>query len=898
MTRRFNRFLPPVVATALLRRVVVEPHREAVLCEMAELYRHRVERIGSRAARRWYRRQTAAFVFQLIWHGRAQSRAPVHLHLPITPTAGATIMSEFFNDLKRAYHRLMRAPIFSMVSVLTLAIGIGVFVSVFALVEGVLLEPMPYRAPNQLAWVWRDYTWSNFPRGWLGGSDIVGLREQTNVFEQVVAVRTGTVNLSQGESDTPRRVPSMFASPELFDILGVSPILGRGFAVGEDDPDADAVVVLGYDLWQSTFSADSEILGQTIDLSGTSATVIGVAPENFRFKKHGSLSDPVGAELYSNLRIDLQSTSPGSGAYAGLVRIRPDVQSQELDQALVNAAQTSDVFFDNRGLRLWTIGLQPDLIVSVRPALIALVVSAATLLLVLTANLATLFLSRAAMRARELGICAALGASRARLFSSVLTESLFVGFVGGSLGVGLAFVGSDLMLALAPESLPRLHEVGIDFSVFAVALGITVAITFLTGMVPAIQSIGKPIGSSLQEGGRSSDTVRGARLRSTLVVGQIALSLVLLVVAGLVAQAFTTLIKQDPGFDPGETLTFSVSLTFARYGDAPAVAAQHDRIRSAFSALPGVTAVGAASSLPLTQRTNQNDVKFPTAPGNTGDDNEDNPQADSFRITRGYLAAAGFRVLAGRDFTQNDDERGAAIIDDVLAARFFPNTSPIGHQVLTFGDTLDIVGVVDHARLYNVFEDDRGQVYVPVGYRPATTLSYVLRGPTDPTILSSSARRILSSLDPTAPISQIQSLSDIVDDSLGEQRLSLTLLGTFAVSALALAVLGIYGVVTNNVVRRRREIGLRIALGATGSRVLRLVLGQGLRLTIVGGVLGLVGAVVMSRFLKSMMFGIQVASPIVYGGMAILLICVATAASYFPARRATAIDPIGSLRDS
>ena len=898
---------PPRFAQALLAFMLAGDDRECVTQELDELYQLHCARRGVATARWWYRRQVAVFAVKLMRHGRRRGH---HSQTRLTAQTdsvgganrkfGATVaMLNFMYEMRQSLRRLMRAPVFTVVSVLTIGIGIGAFTSIFGLVEAVLLEPLPYKQPEQLAWVWRDYTWANFPRGWLGGPDIAGLRNQGDVFEHVAAFASGRRNLAGGDGTGPRQVRVVSATAELFDLLGVTPSVGRGFLPGEDDPGADPLTVLSHDFWRSQYDADPSVLGQTIQLNGTPTTIIGVAPEKFRFVQHSSLGEPVGADLYLNLRVDMAARSAGSGSFAGLARIRPHVGPAQLQSALNAAAEESDTFFDNRGLRLWSVGLQEDLVGKARPALLVLVGSAGFLLLILSANLATLLLGRAAVRSRELGIRSALGAGKSRLLSSVFSESIILGGLGGAMGILLAFWGTELVVTLAPENLPRIGDVGMDASVLAVAVIVSLAMSAVAGLAPAFQALKGSVTGALKEGGmRSGDSIKAVRTRSALVAVQVALSLMLLVGAGLVAQAFANLLRQDPGFDPGTTLTFRVPLAGPNYPDRDAAQAFHEQFRSRLAALPGVVAAGAANAVPLTQSTSQTGVTFPGAEGNTGDENRDNPLVDWFRVTDDYFAAAGLRILAGRSFAASDDDSArVAIVDDNLARQFYPNSSPLGRQIAFSDDTLTIVGVVDQARFYSVHEDDLPQVYITFSRFPAFSMSYAVRtAGLDPYTLLGSARGILRELDPEIPMSYIWTLDSIVHDSLGQQRLSLTLIVSFAVGALLLATLGIYGVVANSVVRRRQEMGVRIALGADAARVLRMVLGQGLRLVGVGTVVGLAGAFATARLLNGVMVGVNPANPIVYVAVALVLAAVAAAASYLPARRATRIDPMEALR--
>ncbi len=432
----------------------------------------------------------------------------------------------------------------------------------------------------------------------------------------------------------------------------------------------------------------------------------------------------------------------------------------------------------------------------------------------------------------------------------------------------------------------RAAAVAISLSFFAILLG---------NATPTVTALRANLARTLREGGRSGESRGGVRVRGILVATQVALSILLLVGAGLVAEAFATLLRADPGFDSADALSFRVSLTSSDYPEPERVRAFDASLREQLGALPGVTDVGGANALPLTTATNQTDVSFPGAPGNTGDANADGPLVDVFRITAGYVEAAGFRVLSGRGFEPTDGERVVALIDDVLARRFFPNGTAVGSR-LAVGDTATIVGVVDQARFYSVYADDRGQIYFPFDRSPMRQMSYVVRTTVDPETLIGTVRAVVREIEPSAAVTDIRTLDAIVRASLGKQRLSLTLLVIFAGGALMIAMLGIYGVVSNGVARRTQEIGVRVALGADRATVVRMVLSHGVRLAVVGATIGVIGAIATGSLLRNVMFGVDVKNPVVYLLAAMVVVGVASLASYIPAIGATQISPVTALR--
>lgn len=880
---------PPGWMEALLRRVVPEEDRDAITGDMAELYAVRERRQGRLRATLWYARNVVRFVVVLLLAGMRRD---------VRGTGGG-IMGGWRTELIRAARRLRRAPVFTAVSVLTIGVGIGAFAAIYGVVESVLLEPPPYEEPDELLWIWRDY-WFDLDRGWLGGPDIVMLREQEEAFEGVVAFRSNELNLTGRDGAAPQRVRATVATADVFDLLGVAPTLGRGFQPGEDTPGAPAVTVLGHELWTTAFGADPAVLGTDIYLNGEPTTVVGVAPEGLHFVVHSSLGSPSPeGDLWIPLRTDLAALSPNAGSFAGLARVREGASAAQVEAAIDAVGRQLDEIFGNRGLEMWGVGLKEDLVGGVRPALASLLGAATLLLLILGANLTALLLGRATRRDRELALLSALGAGRARMLQSLLSESVLLGLAGGAVGVGIAFAGADLIRSIAPTGLPRRMEIGVDSSVLTTAALVTLLMSLGAGLLPAGRALREAAAQRLREGGSRSGAGRtGSRTRSALVVVQVALSLVLLVSSGLITRAFVRLLTADPGFDGRDALTVTVTLDPNRYPEDADVVAFDSRFRAAVSALPGVERVGATDALPLTALAGQTGMRFPGAPGNTGVDEEDHPLIDYMAVTPGFMDAAGMRLLEGRRIDEADELEGApvALIDDLLARRFFADGSALGSPLLIGDDTLTIVGVVDHARHYTVQADDRYQVYLPLALNATASLRYVVAGAGDPTRLVPDLRRILDGIDPTVPLTDAGTLRGLIEQSLGRERLSLTLLAVFAGAALLLAVLGIYGVVANQVTQRTHEMGVRMALGADRGGVLRLVLGQGARLTVWGTVLGLLAAVAASRVLVGVVAGVDPRDPLVYAGVALTLAAVTLLAAWVPARRAARIDPTEALR--
>ncbi len=795
--------------------------------------------------------------------------------------------------------RLLRTPTFALVTVLSVGFGALAFASVLSVVRGVLLEPLPYRDPGRLVWIWRNYTWFHFGRGWLGGPDIARLREHSEVFDGIVAFRSGESNLNDTRGGAPEQISLIMATDNFFSVLGVRPLLGRGFAAGESDTTAAPVVVLSYALWQRRFGGDPGIVGRDVLLSGEPQRVIGVMPRGFRFEMHASQGDPQPADLYATLQTDLATRSPRAGMFAAMARIRPGAEGRV--EAVIDAvAQQLDAeFFAHRGLRLWSIQLREDLVHGVRPALGALFGAGLFLLLALAANLATLLVGRAADRARDVAVRGALGAGRFTSVLDLVAEGVIVCGAGSLLGLAASPWAVRSLLALAPTSLPRIEAIDVDGGVIAITLTACLLMGVVAALAPAWRVAGRPVWSVLREtGARTGGTAAAVRTRALLVVVQVALSLVLLVGAALLGRSLVTLLHVDPGFQASGVLTFRVPLEPDHYPDGASAVAFDERLRARLATLPGVQQAGAINALPLASTTNQTAVSFPAAPGNTGDRDADYPLIDYFSVTEDYQKAMGMRLVEGR-FIEARDVAGSppvAVIDETLARRFYPASPAAGQRMVLNRDTLTVVGVVRQARFYNVFADDLGQVYMPLGQQPMPAMTFALRTQGDPRALLADARAALRELDAGIPLADAHPMTDVVRTSLGQHRLSLVLLLGFALGALVLATMGIYGVVANSVLRRTHEFGVRLALGAGRPGILRLVLREGMGVLLLGLAAGLVAALLVSRVLGSLLYGLRPSDSLTFTAVTVVLALVGVTACLVPGWRATRIPPGEALR--
>ena len=810
-------------------------------------------------------------------------------------------MGRWRMELGLAARRLLRAPGFAVVSMGTLALAVGAFGAVFAVVSGVLLREMPYPEPDELTWVWRDY-WGDFPRGWVSGLDVSLLREHDDVFVGVAGLRTGRANLATGDGTGARDVALILGSPGYLRLLGVDPMLGPGFrGTPEDGAFGDLLdeVVLHHDLWQRAWGGDPAIVGRTVRLDGEPFRVVGVMPPWFDFRMSSSLGDPVPADAYVTHRVDLAAQEVYDGSFAGLARVRPGTSEAEVEAALGQVAGVLDADFRNRGLRLWTTRVRDDLVAGFRGPLLSVLGAAAFLLLILAGNLATLFLARAGEQMRSAAVRTALGAGRPALLRAAVSEPILVGLGGLVGGTLLALLGTDLLADALRDTLPRAAEIGFDARVWAGVAGAVVVAGLLSTVGPVARWLSVDPARGMAEGGRSGASGAAERAREGLVVAQVALALTLLVGTGLLVKSVQELLAEDPGFEVSNALTFRVGIQGTDYADDTVAFQTQEALRRDFESLPGVVSAGYGNALPLSQETNQLQVHFPdfVAP-----DPEDSRQmVDLFVVSPGYVESMGMRLLAGRSFEPGDETAGGgvALIDDVLARRFFPDGPAVGGRLVIRGsDTLTVAGVVDQPRLYSVREDDRAQVFLPAtpGIRTDTHFVLALEEGRSPGALAEPVRRSVEDLDPDLAISDVASARELVRRSLVPERLNMRLALIFAVAAMVLAGLGLYGVVSGMVLRRRREIGLRMAMGADGGRVVRRVLGRGLRLVALGAVVGAVLSWAVGRWIASLLFGVSPLDPATLVGSALMLGTVAVVASWLPARRAVRIPPSEALR--
>ncbi len=799
-------------------------------------------------------------------------------------------MGTLWQDLRYGARMLLKRPGFAALAALTLAVGIGANTAIFSVVNTVLLRPLPYSDPDRLMLI-RETKLPQFPEFAIAPGNFLDWQSQQETFDRFEAFRGFYYNLTG--TGAPERLRASRVTAGLFPTLGVQPALGRDFLAEEDRPGSDAVVIISHGLWQRRFGGDANIVGQPLQLNGRSYQVIGVMPESLRFLDRN-------AELWTPIAFTDQERQNHGGHYiSAIARLKPGVTPEQAQTNLATiAARLEQQYPDtNAGWGIKLIPLFEAAVGEMRPTLWVLLGAVALVLLIACANVANLLLARASSRHKEIAIRSALGASRRRLVRQLLTESLLLALVGGAVGVLLAYWGLDLLLSLAPENLPRMRDVSLD----ARALGYTFAVTLLTGVIfglaPALQSSNPDLNETLKEGGRGSTGGRRQRVRSLLVVTEVALALVLLAGAGLMLKSFWRLQQVDPGFNAENALVVNVNLPPSKYADAQQQAAFFRQLLERTATLPGVQAVGATQSMPII-----NDFilglviegRPPAAPG-------DEPSTNYYAISPDYFRAMGIPLIRGRAFTERDTTGAprVAIVNETFARRFFPDEDPIGKRIhVTNGPETfrEIVGIVGDVRHYGLEREAPAQAYEPYLQQPFAGMSIVVRTAADPANLSAAMRQEVFALDKDQPVASVRTLEEILAESVAQRRFSMFLLGLFGGIALLLASVGIFGVMNYTVAQRTHEIGIRLALGAQRRDILRLVVGQGMGLALIGVALGLVAAFAGTRVMASMLYGVSATDPLTFTGVALLLAVVAFLACYLPARRATKVDPMIALR--
>jgi predicted permease len=826
-----------------------------------------------------------------------------------------------FLDAKFAIRSLVRRPLFTGVILLTLALGIGCTVAIFSVANAVMFRSLPFRDPERLAFVWTRLPATNVARSLVSGPDFQDYQNETTSFEGLAGAAAVPGTLT-GDGP-PERITNAYVTWNLFDLLGVRPVVGRthrredAFSIdpkmfGSPNPDLPpGKVILSYELWQRRFGGEQNVIGRTVLMDGWGSEVVGVLPPGFRIYLPADAGMPTDIDAWAVLPSNIGEFARDAPWLTVVARLKSGVTLDEAQRDMDRmAARLREVhrFHERQNLQIVVNGMHRDVVNHARPALLALLGAVAFVLLIACANIANLLLVRASERSREIAVRAAVGSGRGRIVRQMLTESLLLSVAGGILGVMLAWQSIGVIRALSPANLPRIESVSIDARALAFAAGVSFVAAIVFGLAPALRAVRGNLADGLRDRGSDSGGVRGNKLRTALVVSEVALSLVLLIGAGLMVRSFAQLQKVNPGFDARNVVTFNAPLQFLKYLTTQSRANFGNRLADRLAAIPGVEAVGGVTPLPLAGGEQYSVGSY----GRIGDPDDvyQANKADYKSVLPGYFEAMKIGVVKGRTFVRGDNEDQAldvAVIDEKFASRVFGSADPLGAQILVdhFNDQtfslerlpVTIVGVVANVRSSSLAAEGRETIYVPYVFSSFLPLVFVVRTAVAPTGLISRIREEVRALDPDVPIADLTTVESWVTRAMAPTRFLLALNATFAGLALVLASLGLYGVMSYSARQRTREIGVRAALGANERDVLRLILGQGMLLAGIGIVLGLVVSFALTRVVRSYLVGVSSTDPIAFAGVSVVLLVVAAVASYLPARRASLIDPSHALRE-
>jgi len=808
-------------------------------------------------------------------------------------------METLLKDIRYGVRGLVKRPGFTVVALVTLALGIGANTAIFSVVNAVLLRPLPFKDPEQLAMVWEDATFAGFPRNTPAPANYVDWKTQNQSFTDMAATAERSFNLT-GDGE-PERVTAHAATANFFPLFGVQPLLGRGFLAEEDRPGANKVVVLSYNLWQSRYGGDPQIVNRDILLNGEKHQVIGVMPANFQF-----LDSEV--RLWVPLALDQEELANRGGHYLNVVaRLKPDVVLSQA-QADMNAVMRR-ISTDHRGetfegkLGAVVLPMRDQMVGHARGSLVVLLVAVAFVLLIACANVAGLLLARAVGRRREVALRMALGAGRARVIKQLLTESLLLSLVAGVLGTLLAYWSFTFLQGLVPAEMALTTSLTLDtrILVFTILMSIVTGIIF--GLAPALQAARVDLNEALKQGG--TRTTATGRLRSALIVSEVALSLVLLIGAGLLIQTLFQIFQQYSILEPEKILTMRTVLPREKYKEPQQRNYYFQQVLERVEHLPGVVSAGYTTSVPLSWKGGTNGF-YPEGlqspiPGMAYD-------ANHRQVTANYLQTMNIPLRHGRFFAQNDNEQSVpvAIVNETMARQYWPGENALGRR-FKLGDPDDkeapwiqIVGIVADIRQMGLDEPVKAEMYFPYqqikGQPWYTPRDLVIRTSGDTSSLVGAVRQVIREVDPDQPVSNVATMAELLGTEASQRRMGMIMLVAFAVLALLLASIGIYGVLAYFVTQHTNEIGLRMALGATRANILFLVLKKGMGLTLLGVVIGVAVALGATRLMSSLLFGVKAADPLTFTAVPLLLASVALLACYLPARRATKVDPLVALR--
>lgn len=817
---------------------------------------------------------------------------------PVVETSGRpNVFADFLHDLRYALRMLLKNPGFTIVAVVALALGIGANTAIFSVVNTVLLRPLPYRDPERLVMVWEEDSKRGFPQETPAVGNYVEWRDQNQVFESMAAIADQSFNLT-GVGD-PERLEGRSVSANLFPMLGIEPQIGRVFSAADDQPGAQPVVMLSYGLWQRRFGGDASIVGKPLTLNGESYTVVGVMPARFQFPTRDD-------QAWVPIAFTPEQTANRNRHYLQVIaKLKPGVTLQQAQTEMSAIATRLQQQYpeSNADLGSVVISLHEHLVGDIKPALLILLGAVGLVLLIACANVANLLLARAAVRQKEIAVRVALGARRLRLVRQFLTESLLLSTVGGIVGLLIAYAGLLFLRSFIPEDISQAREIALDLKVLGFTLFVSVTTGIVFGLAPAIQAVRFNQSETLKEGGRDAATGgSGKRLRSVLVVAEVAISLVLLIGAGLLINSFLRLRNVDPGFRADNLLTMTIVVAESKYTELEQLSAFYTDLIQRVQSLPGVRSAAVTTNLPLYRQGNTSSIYIEGRP-------DPPPQQEPVVVIRvvspGYFDTMTIPLLSGRNINDQDSltaRNASVVISETMARQHWPNEDPIGKRISlrqrrSEEDWIQVIGVVKDVRQFELTAEPRPQMYL--SYRQAPFFiprDLVVKTDVEPASLAASVRKAVWEIGKDQPVSDIRTMDEILGESIARQRFSMLLLAIFAGVAMVLAGVGIYGVMSYSVAQRTHEIGIRMALGAQTGAVLKLAVGYGMKLVITGIVMGLVAAFALTRLMSTLLFDVTPTDPTTFTLISLLLVAVAAIASYIPARRATKVDPIVALR--
>jgi putative ABC transport system permease protein len=806
-------------------------------------------------------------------------------------------MDNFWQDLRYGMRMLLKHKSVTAIAVLSLALGIGANTAIFSLVDAVLLRPLPFHEPDRLVMVWEEASRIGFPRNTPAPANYADWKAQNQSFEDLAALRYGSYNLT--DENEPEKVEAQAVTANFFPLLGVVPVRGRSFAPEEDQPEGNKVVLLSYSLWQRRFGGDPELIGKELLLDGQQHTVIGVMPSGFQFLAKET-------DMWLPMAFTARDLANRGGHYLTVVgRLKPGVtlaQGQDDIAAITHHINETN---PTPGFELGSvvISLREQLAGNVRPMLLVLLGAVGLVLLIACANIANLLLARGAARYREIAVRTALGAGRHRIVRQLLTESMLLAVAGGVAGLFIAWLSFSFLKQIIPSSMALNANVQIDAKVFGFMLLLSLFTGIIFGLTPALQAARIDLNVVLKQGGGRTGTGAGhRRLRGALVVTEIALALVLLVGAGLLIQTFLRLRALDIGVNPENVLTLRTSLPRSKYSELPKRVAFYEQVLERVRALPGVVAAGYTSAVPLTWKGGTNGFTVEGADPQPGQD------ANTRQVSAGYMETMNINLRQGRFFDDHDDAQSqpVTIINETMARQYWPGESALGKRfkVGSIDDQvpwITIVGIVGDIKEMGLEAPPKAEMFFPYQQLPRVLWNMprdlTVRTTGDPLSLVAAVRQAVWSVDPAQPVSNVRTMEDILSGEVTQRRITMTLLAAFAGLALLLASLGIYGVLSYAVAQRTQEIGIRMALGANRLEVLRLVMGDGLRLAGAGVAIGLGVSLALTQLMTRLLFGVTASDPRTLAGVTLLLLTVALVACYVPARRAARVDPMVALRN-